>query len=415
MGARDALRWDALWRDVQIASPGAGSAPAGRSAIAVRDGCIAWIGADSALPAGACAGCEYRGDGSWLLPGFVDCHTHLVYAGNRAAEFEQRLAGASYADIARAGGGILSTVRATRAANEEALYAASVRRLRQLCAGGVTTVEIKSGYGLDPASEERMLRVARALGQREAVRVCTSFLGAHTVPPEFAGRADDYVTLLCDQLLPRLHAAGLVDAVDAFCETIAFTPAQVERLFATARAQGLPVRLHAEQLSNQGGAALAARFGALSCDHLEHLDEAGARAMAAAGTVAVLLPGAFYFLRETQRPPVDLLRRHGVPIAIATDCNPGSSPLTSPLLALNMACTLFGLTCDEALAGLTIQGARALGLRDAIGSIEVGKRADFTLWDIERPAELCYALGARPLRQRVYAGVADAAMETLPC
>jgi imidazolonepropionase len=428
-GAPGTAVWDTLWRNVHLApmTGGAAGVDAGsgasadadadagggatavirNAALATRDGRIAWLGRESDLPAGAAARTEIAGDGAWLLPGVIDCHTHLVHAGDRAAEFEQRLAGASYTDIARAGGGIQGTVRSTRAASEAQLYAASAARLREMRAAGVTTVEIKSGYGLELASEARMLRVARQLAQRENVRVVTTFLGAHALPPEYAGRADDYIDTLCSEMLPALIRDGLVDSVDAFCDEIGFTPAQTERVFIAARGAGLPVRLHAEQLSNQGGAALAARYAALSCDHLEYLDEAGATAMAAAGTVAVLLPAAFYFLRETRLPPIELLRRLRIPIAIATDCNPGSAPLTSPLLALNMACTLFRLTCDEALAGMTTHAARALGLQHEIGSLAPGKRADFALWNIERPAELCYRIGGNPLRARVRAGVSD--------
>ncbi len=410
MGARseDATRnWDTLWRDVRIAPMAASGRTLERGALATRGSQIAWVGAEADLPAGARAATETSAGRAWLLPGFIDCHTHLVHAGDRAAEFEHRLAGASYAELAMAGGGIMSTVRSTRAASDAALYEASAGRLREMRAAGVTTVEIKSGYGLELATEARMLRVARALGQRENVRVTTTFLGAHALPPEHAGRADDYIEEVCSVMLPALVRDGLVDAVDAFCDTIGFTPQQVERVLLAARRASLPVKLHAEQLSNQGGAALAARHAALSCDHLEHLDDDGARAMAAAGSVAVLLPGAFYFLRETRRPPVHRLRERGVPIAVATDCNPGSSPMTSPLLAMNMACTLFGLTCDEALAGMTINAARALGLQQEIGSLEPGKRADFALWNIERPAELCYRIGGNPLRTRVRGGVAD--------
>jgi imidazolonepropionase len=410
MGARidDGMQgWDTLWRDARIAPMTGAGRSLERGALATRGSQIAWIGAEADLPAGARATQEINAGRAWLLPGFIDCHTHLVHAGDRAAEFERRLAGASYAELAMAGGGIMSTVRSTRAASEAALYEASVGRLREMRAAGVTTVEIKSGYGLELATEARMLRVARSLGQRENVRVTTTFLGAHALPPEYAGRADDYIEEVCSVMLPALVRDGLVDAVDAFCDTVGFTPQQVERVLVAARRASLPVKLHAEQLSNQGGATLAARHGALSCDHLEHLDDGGARAMAAAGCVAVLLPGAFYFLRETRHPRVRLLRERGVPIAVATDCNPGSSPLTSPLLALNMACTLFGLTCDEALAGMTVNAALALGLQHEIGSLEPGKRADFALWNIERPAELCYRIGSNPLRTRVRAGVAD--------
>jgi len=325
-----------------------------------------------------------------------------VYGGDRAHEFELRLQGASYEDVARAGGGIVSTVKATREADEESLYAQSLPRLRALKDEGVTTLEIKSGYGLALEHERKCLRVARRLGQSQGVTVRTTFLGAHALPPEFAGRADDYVAEV-ERMLPALHAEGLVDAVDAFCERIAFSPGQTRRVFEAARGLGLPVKLHAEQLSDSGGAALAAAYGALSCDHLEWMGEAGARAMAQAGSVAVLLPGAFYFLRETRVPPVALLREYGVPMAISTDCNPGSSPCTSLLLMLNMACTLFRLTPEEALAGVTRHAARALGLADR-GMLAQGLRADFVLWDVAQPAQLAYAMGANPRRLTVVAG-----------
>ena len=346
---------------------------------------------------------EYDLGGALLTPGLVDCHTHLVYGGLRAAEFEQRLLGASYEQIARAGGGIRSTVAATRAASDEELLASATRRAHSLMAGGVTTIEIKSGYGLSEWDEARGLRVARALGQTLPLTVRTTYLGAHAVPPEFAGRADDYVDAVC-AWMPALQAEGLVDAVDAFCENIGFTPAQTRRVFEAARALGLPVKLHAEQLSDQGGAALAAEFGALSCDHLEHLSESGIRGMQAAGTVAVLLPGAYYFLRDTQLPPIDALRAHGVPMAIATDHNPGTSPGLSLLLMLNMACTLFRLTPEEALRGATVQGARALGLHDR-GTLAAGQRADFCVWDLEHPNELAYWFGHNPCRRTVVGGL----------
>nr|WP_255440127.1 imidazolonepropionase [Caenimonas sedimenti] len=376
------------------------------AALVVEDGRIAWLGPRAALPAEWDAQAQARHDcgGALITPGLIDCHTHLVYGGDRAHEFELRLNGASYEDIARAGGGIASTVRATRAASEDELLEQSRVRLRALKAEGVTTVEIKSGYGLSLAEERKCLRVARRLGQEEGVAVRTTFLGAHALPPEFAGRADDYITEVLN-MLPALHGEGLVDAVDAFCERIAFSPEQTARVFEAASSLALPVKLHAEQLSDSGGAALAARYGALSCDHLEWLSEEGARAMAAANSVAVLLPGAFYFLRETRLPPVDLLRSQGVPIAVSTDCNPGSSPCTSLLLMLNMACTLFRLTPEEALAGVTRAAARALGLTDR-GTLAPGQRADFVLWDVARPAQLCYAIGANPRRQTVAGGLA---------
>lgn len=401
-------RWDALWVNVHLAtladSSGYGEIRDG--AIAVSNGRIAWLGPRSALPAGYRAGTEHDGGGGWLTPGLIDCHTHIVHAGNRSDEFEARLNGVAYEEIARRGGGILSTVRATRAAPEDALYAASLPRVRALLAEGVTTLEIKSGYGLDLDGERKMLRVARRIGQSLPVRVTTTFLGAHALPPEYAGRADAYIDMLCTHMLPALAAEGLVDAVDAFCENIGFSAAQTERLFRTARSLGLPVKLHAEQLSDQGGAALVARYGGLSADHLEYLSQAGVAAMAAAGTAAVLLPGAFYFLRETRLPPLAALRDAGVPIAIATDCNPGTSPMTSLLLAMNMACTLFRMTPREALAGVTIHAARALGLSRECGSLEVGKAADFALWAIERPGELCYAIGGNPCRAAVCGGAA---------
>jgi len=377
-------------------------------AIAVRGGRIDWVGARADLPAAlrTAATTEHDAGGRWITPGLIDCHTHLVYAGSRAGEFEQRLNGASYEAIARAGGGIRATVAATRAASEAALLDASKPRLKALAAEGVTTVEIKSGYGLETGAEAKMLRVARALGNALPVTVRTSFLGAHALPPEFDGRADAYIDEVCERMLPEVARAGLVDAVDAFCERIGFSAAQTERMFEAARRLGLPVKLHAEQLSNQGGARLAARYGALSADHVEYIEEEDVVAMARAGTVAVLLPGAFYFLRETRVPPVELLRRHGVAMAVATDCNPGTSPMTSLLLALNMACTLFRLTPQEALAGATREAARALGLAAQGGTLEAGKVADFVLWDIERPAELAYGIGVNPCHAVVKRGIA---------
>lgn len=343
-------------------------------------------------------------EGRWITPGLIDCHTHLVYGGDRAHEFELRLKGASYEEIARAGGGIVSSVRATRAASEDGLFASADKRLAALIAEGVTTVEIKSGYGLDIDSEVKTLTVARRLGRERPVRVQTSFLGAHAVPPEFMGRQSDYVELVCGPMLDAIAERKLADAVDVFCEGIAFSPEETARVFTAARAKGLPVKIHAEQLSNLGGAALAAGFDALSADHLEHLDETGVVAMAEAGTVAVVLPGAFYFLRETVKPPIALLRRHGVPIALATDANPGTSPLTSPLLTMNMGCTLFRLTPEEALAGMTRNAARALGLEDEIGTLEAGKACDLAIWEIERPAELAYRIGFNPLHARIRNG-----------
>lgn len=374
------------------------------AAIAVEGDRIAWIGRRQDLPKDVEAKCEQHHDarGALVTPGLIDCHTHLVYGGDRAHEFELRLGGASYEDIARAGGGIASTVKATRAASEAELLAQSLPRLRALTGEGVTTIEIKSGYGLSLEHEAKTLRVARSLGEQEPVDVRTTFLGAHALPPEFAGRADDYIDEVL-AMLPALHAQGLVDAVDAFCERIAFSTAQTERVFHAARQLGLPVKLHAEQLSDSGGTQLAARHGALSCDHLEWLGEEGAAAMARAGSVAVLLPGAFYFLRDTRVPPIALLREHGVPMAVSTDCNPGSSPCTSLLLMLNMACTLFRLTPQEALAGATRNAAQALGLKDR-GVLAPGLRADFVLWDVEQPAQLSYAMGANPRRQTVRGG-----------
>jgi imidazolonepropionase len=386
-----------VWLNANLATMRAGSAPYGEirdGAIAVTDGRISWIGPRSEWRGKAKE--EFDARGGWVTPGLVDCHTHLVYAGNRAHEFDLRLKGASYEEIARAGGGIVSTVRATRAAGEDALFDAAGRRLAQWMREGATVVEIKSGYGLDSASELKMLRVARALGGKYPVTVKATFLGAHAVPEDYAGRADDYVALVCEEMLPAIARERLADAVDAFCEGIAFSPAQTARVFEAAGRLGLPVKLHADQLSDTAGAALAARFGALSADHLEYTNEAGVEAMLRAGTVAVLLPGAFYFLREKQLPPVDALRRHRVPIALATDSNPGSSPLTSLLLTMNMACTLFRLTPEEALAGVTREGARALGLQATHGTLEIGKQADAALWDIGSPAELAYAIGANP-------------------
>ncbi len=402
---------ETLFTNVNLATMADGYGEVRNGAIGVSDGRIAWIGAASEAPA---ANVVHDGHGRWLTPGLIDCHTHLVHAGNRSDEFEARLNGATYEDIARAGGGIMSTVRATRAASDDELLRQSLPRIASLLAEGVTTIEIKSGYGLTLEAEAKMLRVARRVGTLLPVGVATTFLGAHALPPEFAGRADDYVTHLCEAMLPALAGQGLVDAVDAFCERIGFSNAQTERVFAAARSHGLPVKLHAEQLSDQGGAELVARFGGLSADHLEHLSEAGVAAMAAAGTVAVLLPGAYYFLRDTTPPPVAALRAAGVPMAVATDCNPGTSPMTSLLLALNMACTLWRLTPQEALAGATIHAARALGREAEIGSLEVGKRADFALWDIARPADLSYAIGLNPCRAVVNGGVLRAPVVSLP-
>jgi len=400
--------FDAIWLNANLATlrEGAGYGVVRDGAIAAEGGRIAWIGERAELPAGAEGAAREVHDarGAWITPALIDCHTHVVYGGDRAGEFEQRLEGASYQEIARAGGGIVSTVRATRAASEERLVEAAAGRLRQWLREGATVVEIKSGYGLELEAELRMLRAARRLGGQLPLTVRTTFLGAHALPPEFEGRADDYVSLVCERMMPAAAQAGLADAVDAFCEGIGFTREQTARVFEAARALGLPVKLHADQLSDLGGAALAAGFGALSADHLEYSSEAGLDAMARAGTVAVLLPGAFYFLRETKLPPVDALRRRAVPIALATDCNPGSSPLTSPLLVLNLACTLFRLTPEEALAGMTRNGARALGLGDSHGTLEPGKQADLALWDIARPAELAYAMGANPCLAVVRAG-----------
>ena len=379
-----------------------GLVPAG--ALVVQGGTLKWVGPLADLPDVLRAQCTTQHDagGALITPGLIDCHTHLVYGGDRAAEFEQRLQGVTYEEIARQGGGIASTVRATRQASAQELQASAARRLRHLLAEGVTTIEIKSGYGLALEQERKCLQVARALGVEQAVAVRTTFLGAHALPPEFAGQSDAYMEEVL-RMLPALHAEGLVDAADALCERIAFSPAQTARLFEASRALGLPVKLHAEQLSDSGGAQLAASFGALSCDHLEWLSEEGVSAMAQAGSVAVLLPGAFYFLRETKLPPFELLRRHGVPMAVSTDCNPGTSPCTSLLLMLNMACTLFRLTPEEALAGVTRHAAQALGLTDR-GVLASGMRADFVLWDVMHPAQLAYSLGANPHIQTVFEG-----------
>lgn len=373
--------------------------------VAIAAGRIAGLGPMTALDARAAVAEELDGNGALLTPGLIDCHTHLVYAGDRAGEFEARLNGASYEEIARAGGGIVSTVGRTRDADADELFRQSARRLRSLMRHGVTTVEIKSGYGLTLEDELKMLRVARALGERHPVAVRTTLLAAHALPPEYAGRADAYIDHVAQDIVPEAARQGLADAVDAFCDTIGFDLAQTRRVFEAARAHGLPVKLHAEQLSNLGGAALAAEFGGLSADHLEHLDEAGVAAMAKAGTVAVLLPGAFYFLRDTRIPPIELLRRHRVPMAVSTDCNPGTSPTTHLPLMMNMACTLFRLTPAEALLGVTRHAAQALGLAATHGSIEPGKVADLCLWDVDRPAELACAIGDSPLRARLHHGV----------
>ncbi len=372
--------------------------------IAAAGGRIVYAGPASDVPVTLDAKQRTDCDGRWITPGLIDCHTHLVYGGNRAREFEQRLAGASYEEIARAGGGIVSTVQATRQASVEQLVAAALPRLDALIAEGVTTIEIKSGYGLELETERRQLQAARRLGDERAVSVRTSFLGAHTVPPEMKGSSSDYIDMICTTMLPKIAAEGLADAVDAFCEGIAFSPDQTARVFATAQALGLPVKLHADQLSNLHGAALAARFGALSADHLEYADDDGMATMAKAGTVAVVLPGAFYFIREQQLPPIAAMRRHGVRIALATDSNPGTSPLTSLLMAMNMSATLFRLTVEECIAAVTREAAQALGLSAETGSLDAGKYCDLAIWDIERPAELVYRMGFNPLHARVWHG-----------
>jgi len=400
------MRCDRIWRNARLATMASAENGLGLiddGLVACSDGRIVYAGAVDRVPADLDAlevvDCQRR----WITPGLIDCHTHLVYAGDRAHEFEQRLNGHSYEAIARAGGGILATVNATRAASEAELVAASLPRLDALLAEGVTTVEIKSGYGLALEHERKQLRAARALGRERAVTVRTTFLGAHAVPPEFAGRADDYITEVV-RMLPVLANEGLVDAVDAFCEHIGFTRDQTKRVFNAATLAGLRVKLHAEQLSNMHGAETAAAFRALSADHLEHLDESGIRAMAASGTVAVLLPGAFYFLRDTRVPPLEALRAAGVPIAIATDCNPGTSPLSSLLMAMNFAATLFRMTVDECLVGVTRAAAQALGLAESTGTLEAGKYCDLAIWNIERPAELVYRMGFNPLHARVWRG-----------
>lgn len=399
---------DRLWRNARLATlnpslPGLGLVEDG--VIAVQDGRILFAGNATELPfpienAAEIIDCG----GRWITPGLIDCHTHLVHAGDRANEFEMRLAGATYEEVARAGGGIVSSVRSLREASEDELVAQSLPRLDALMAEGVTTVEIKSGYGLDLENEAKALRAARRLGEERDVAVRTTFLGAHALPPEFKGNQAGYVTKVVNEMLPAIAAEGLADAVDGFCEGIAFSTDEMRLVFDAAKAHGLPVKLHADQLSNLHGAALAAEYGALSADHLEYTDEAGAEAMAKSGTVAVILPGAFYFIRETKKPPVDLFRKTGVAMAIATDNNPGTSPLTSLLLTMNMAATLFGMTVTECIAGVTREAARALGLVDEVGTLEPGKWADFAIWNIERPAELVYRMGFNPLHARVRNG-----------
>ncbi|MCV3210082.1 imidazolonepropionase [Mesorhizobium sp. YC-39] len=397
-----------LWRNARLATMAESAAGLGiveKGAVAARDGVIDYAGPEADMPAPFSEGADTIDcEGRWITPGLIDCHTHLVHAGNRANEFEMRLAGATYEEVARAGGGIVSSVKALRAASEDELVAQSLPRLDALIAEGVTTVEIKSGYGLDRDNEKKSLRAARRLSEERPVTVRTSFLGAHALPPEAKGDKDAFVDLVANEILPAVAAEGLADAVDGFCEGIAFSPEQISRVFDAAKAAGLPVKLHADQLSNLHGAELAARHSALSADHLEYTDEAGAAAMAKAGTVATILPGAYYFIRETKKPPIALFRQHGVRMAVATDNNPGTSPLTSLLLTMNMAATLFGLTVDECLAGVTREAARALGLLGQTGTLEAGKSADLAIWNIERPAELVYRMGFNPLHARIWRG-----------
>ena len=397
---------DTLLLDCHVATMVEGGAAYGAvedAAVLIRDGRIAWVGRHDDLPSHQAAQIE-RLDGRWITPGLIDCHTHLVFGGDRSGEFEQRLNGATYEEIARAGGGIVSTMRATRAASEDDLVAAALPRLDALIAEGATTIEVKSGYGLSLEHELKCLRAAKRLATERPMRIVSTFLGAHALPPEWSGDADGYIDEVCSRMIPTVAAEGLASTVDAFCEGIGFSPDQTRRVFEAAHAHGLPVKLHAEQLSNQHGAALAAQFGALSADHLEHLDRDGVAAMARAGVVATLLPGAYYFVRETRLPPIDDLRRAGVPIALATDCNPGTSPLTSLVLTMIMAATLFHLTVDECLAGVTREAARALGLVSEVGTLEAGKACDLAIWDIERPAELVYRMGFNPLHARVWSG-----------
>ena len=397
-----------LWRNARLATmaeraPGLGIVENG--AIVARDGLIAYAGPEADMPAALVQGADITDcEGRWITPGLIDCHTHLVYAGNRANEFEMRLAGATYEEVARAGGGIVSSVKSLRSASEDQLVAQTLPRLDALMAEGVTTIEVKSGYGLDVDNEKKSLRAARRLGGERPVTVRTTCLAAHALPPEAKGDKDAFIDLVANEIVPAVAAEGLADAIDGFCEGIAFSPEQMARVFDKAKALGLPVKLHADQLSNLHGAELAARYGALSADHLEYTDEAGAAAMARAGTVATILPGAYYFIRETRKPPVELFRRHGVKMAVATDSNPGTSPLTSLLLTMNMAATLFGLTVEECLAGVTREAARALGLLDNTGTLEAGKAADLAIWDIERPAELVYRMGFNPLHARIWRG-----------
>ena len=394
-----------LWQHCHVATMAHGKYSIIEDAAMVTAGSlIEWVGPRSQAPTADYAQVHDL-QGAWVTPGLIDCHTHTVFGGNRSGEFEQRLEGVSYAEIAAKGGGIASTVRATRAASEDELFSSAEKRLRSLLRDGVTTVEIKSGYGLDLANERKMLRVARRLGEALPVSVRATCLAAHALPPEYKDRADDYIEHICNEMLPALAAEGLVDAVDAFCEYLAFSPEQVERVFKVAQQLGLPVKLHAEQLSSLHGSSLAARYHALSADHLEFMTEDDAIAMAAAGTVAVLLPGAFYFLRETQLPPMEALRKHGVKIAIASDLNPGTSPALSVRLMLNMACTLFRMTPEEALAGATQHAATALGMGDTHGSLEAGKVADFVAWQIDRPADLAYWLGGELEKRVVRHGV----------
>ena len=401
------MNTDLLLRNAQIATMTLGK-PYGlveKGALVISDGRVKWVGSEKELPV------EYEGlpgknfEGRLITPALIDCHTHLVYGGNRAAEFELKLKGVSYEEIARKGGGILSTVTATRNASEEELLSQCLSRLDDLLSEGVGTVEVKSGYGLDMETEIKMLRVARQLGKERNVFITTTFLGAHAIPPEFTEKPDDYIEFVCEKVLPAVHSEKLADAVDGFCENIAFSPKQISKVFEKARTLGLPVKVHAEQLSNLGGASLAANFGALSADHLEYLDEAGVEAMAKSGTIAVLLPGAFYTLRETQLPPINSLRKSGVQIAVATDCNPGSSPLTSILLCMNMACTIFSMTPEEALSGVTRVAAQALGIGHQTGTIEVGKKAELAVWNVEQPAELPYRIGQNFLEQRIIGNI----------